>query len=236
MIILSIRTRMRKVSNHFAPFTTTTSLVAVRDQDRSEQHAFQGAMVTTKTTIQLFHWSEALSNISKDASTRSNVIDRRLQVDGHTKPSVDKYCDAAETTIKLNSGKPQRVPRLSTRSSVDLTSFRHRARKDIKVAWSFFVLVMVFAVCWIPYEIVDLMSSGCHYCVNKDLYEFTIWLLWFNSTINPVLYPILHRRFREAAACVIAGYVGVVGLRPVENERFSQKVILESKIFPEWAK
>ncbi|KAI3378753.1 hypothetical protein SNEBB_010392 [Seison nebaliae] len=45
---------------------------------------------------------------------------------------------------------------------------------------------------------VKIVTHKTKSCINEDLYEFSFWLLWFNSTINPILYPYLHVRFRKA--------------------------------------
>ncbi|XP_046335100.2 histamine H3 receptor-like [Haliotis rufescens] len=70
--------------------------------------------------------------------------------------------------------------------------------KDKKAARSLFILVLVFGICWMPYEVCALISSVCADCINPVFFEFTFWMLWVNSTINPILYPLLHKRFRDA--------------------------------------
>lgn len=70
--------------------------------------------------------------------------------------------------------------------------------RDRKAAKSLFILVLTFGMCWMPFEITALVSTICGGCVNPTWYEVTFWLLWINSTINPVLYPLLHSRYRRA--------------------------------------
>ena len=70
--------------------------------------------------------------------------------------------------------------------------------RDRKAARSLFILVFIFALCWLPYEVLALISAVCPTCINPVLFEVSFWLLWLNSTINPILYPLLHRRFRDA--------------------------------------
>ncbi len=49
-----------------------------------------------------------------------------------------------------------------------------------------------------PYTILTLIKPVYPEFVNDILYEFTFWLLWFNSTLNPIIYPFLHIDFRNA--------------------------------------
>ncbi|PVD22875.1 hypothetical protein C0Q70_16134 [Pomacea canaliculata] len=184
----------------------------MRDQGLSEKRARRVKILTIQSPRQLSARGSKISSGSQEDITTNDVVDLTSEVKGHTQSFVDDTGDAEDATTKLNSSRAQpgsmasSADRRSVKSSgLPMLLPRCRARKDIRVALSLFVLVLVFTICWIPYEIIALVMVGCHDCVNKDLYAFSSWLLWFNSTINPVLYLILHTRFREAAAIVIAG-------------------------------
>ncbi len=70
--------------------------------------------------------------------------------------------------------------------------------RDRKTARSLAVLVIVYAITWLPYEVCAIIRSLCRPCIPGLLYELAFWLLWINSTINPVLYPLLQTKFRDA--------------------------------------
>ncbi|XP_048886278.1 histamine H3 receptor [Brienomyrus brachyistius] len=76
---------------------------------------------------------------------------------------------------------------------------RFRLSRDKKVAKSLAVIVCVFGLCWAPYTLLMIIRAACHgQCVQHYLYETSFWLLWINSSINPVLYPLCHTNFRRA--------------------------------------
>uniref|UniRef100_A0A8C3SA59 G-protein coupled receptors family 1 profile domain-containing protein n=2 Tax=Chelydra serpentina TaxID=8475 RepID=A0A8C3SA59_CHESE len=76
---------------------------------------------------------------------------------------------------------------------------RSKLNRNKKIAKSLAIIVCVFAICWAPYSLLMIISAACYgECVNKFLYEITFWLLWFNSSVNPFLYPLCHVRFRKA--------------------------------------
>ncbi|XP_070809137.1 histamine H3 receptor-like [Pituophis catenifer annectens] len=76
---------------------------------------------------------------------------------------------------------------------------RFRLSRDKKIAKSLAIVVCIFAVCWAPYTLLMIIRAGCHgRCIHHDLYEVSFWLLWLNSAINPVLYPLCHISFRKA--------------------------------------
>ncbi|KAJ8343672.1 hypothetical protein SKAU_G00310010 [Synaphobranchus kaupii] len=74
-----------------------------------------------------------------------------------------------------------------------------RLSRDKKVAKSLAVIVCVFGLCWAPYTLLMIIRAACHgQCVQHYLYEISFWLLWINSSINPVLYPLCHSGFKRA--------------------------------------
>ncbi|KAL3868888.1 hypothetical protein ACJMK2_041644 [Sinanodonta woodiana] len=87
--------------------------------------------------------------------------------------------------------------------------------KDQKAATSLFIIVFVFGICWMPYEIAALIRSVCFDCVGDVEFEITFWLLWINSTINPFLYPFLHSRYRRAFNKLTRCHRNSVGPYPI---------------------
>ncbi|OCT76721.1 histamine H3 receptor [Xenopus laevis] len=71
--------------------------------------------------------------------------------------------------------------------------------RDKKVAKSLSVLVCIFAICWAPYTFLMSIRAACHgNCIHIYWYDITFWLLWTNSAINPIIYPLCHKGFRKA--------------------------------------
>ncbi|XP_009088848.2 histamine H3 receptor-like [Serinus canaria] len=112
-----------------------------------------------------------------------------LQVDVKTRPPRNGFCKATESL-----GQPS--------SKVDVANImanRFRLSRDKRVAKSLAVIVCVFGLCWAPYTLLMIIRAACHgHCVHYSLYEISFWLLWVNSAINPVLYPLCHMSFRKA--------------------------------------
>ncbi|XP_073406907.1 histamine H3 receptor-like [Dendrobates tinctorius] len=100
--------------------------------------------------------------------------------------------------------KPNRSQSVSTpQSNIHIIKLSH----DKKIAKSLFILVCVFCICWAPYSLLMTIRAACHdYCIASYWYEITFWLLWINSSINPILYPLCHSSFRSAFIKVISKY------------------------------
>ncbi|XP_031289377.2 histamine H3 receptor [Camelus dromedarius] len=76
---------------------------------------------------------------------------------------------------------------------------RFRLSRDKKVAKSLAVIVSIFGLCWAPYTLLMIIRAACHgHCIPDYWYETSFWLLWANSAVNPVLYPLCHHSFRRA--------------------------------------
>uniref|UniRef100_A0A8C8ZEF6 Histamine receptor H4 n=1 Tax=Prolemur simus TaxID=1328070 RepID=A0A8C8ZEF6_PROSS len=69
-----------------------------------------------------------------------------------------------------------------------------------KLAKSLAILLIVFAICWAPYSLFTIvLSTYSQETRPKSLsYEIAFWLQWFNSFVNPFLYPLCHKRFQKA--------------------------------------
>ncbi|XP_012870325.1 PREDICTED: histamine H4 receptor [Dipodomys ordii] len=72
-----------------------------------------------------------------------------------------------------------------------------RARK---LAKSLAILLSAFAVCWAPYSLSTIILSIYPQRERGKAvwYKFVFWLQWFNSFVNPILYPLCHKRFQKS--------------------------------------
>ncbi|NXT78040.1 HRH3 protein, partial [Zapornia atra] len=112
-----------------------------------------------------------------------------LQVEVKTEPHRNGFYKATESICNTTS----RVDIANTMAN------RFRLSRDKRVAKSLAIIVCVFGLCWAPYTLLMIIRAACHgQCVQYSLYETSFWLLWVNSAINPVLYPLCHISFRKA--------------------------------------
>ncbi|XP_033737652.1 histamine H3 receptor-like [Pecten maximus] len=104
----------------------------------------------------------------------------------------------AQTPAQTNAGTEQGNAKPTEQTKGGNSTNNKTLQQDRKAARSLFILVLTFGVCWMPFEVTALVSTICGGCVEPIFFEVTFWLLWINSTINPVLYPLLHPRYRRA--------------------------------------
>ncbi|XP_075022759.1 histamine H3 receptor [Calonectris borealis] len=116
------------------------------------------------------------------------------------------------STSTESSGKPKCCNKKSCKNSASTLSLekrmktvsqsmtqRFRLSRDKKVAKSLAIIVGIFGICWAPYTLLMIIRAGCHgHCISDYWYETSFWLLWINSAVNPILYPLCHYSFRRA--------------------------------------
>ncbi|KAG7322684.1 hypothetical protein KOW79_014030 [Hemibagrus wyckioides] len=83
-----------------------------------------------------------------------------------------------------------------TRSS---TSLRGATLREHKATMTLAAVLGVFIVCWLPY-IVFFTCMGLRRETEppRVAHSVVLWLGYFNSALNPILYPALNRDFRHA--------------------------------------
>ncbi|MBN3288411.1 ADA1A protein, partial [Polyodon spathula] len=86
-------------------------------------------------------------------------------------------------------------------------SFRiHKFSKEKKAAKTLGIVVGVFTLCWLPFFVVlPLGSFFPQYKPPEDLFKVIFWLGYFNSCINPIIYPCFSQEFKRAFKCILMG-------------------------------
>ena len=65
------------------------------------------------------------------------------------------------------------------------------------------LVIACYIYCWGPYSVMWPLIAYCPECVPLPLYHYTFWVAILNSAINPCLYFISNKDFREAFVVVI---------------------------------
>ncbi|XP_023725561.1 5-hydroxytryptamine receptor [Cryptotermes secundus] len=80
------------------------------------------------------------------------------------------------------------------------------AKRERKAAKTLAIITGAFVVCWLPFFILALLMPLCDACyINDYMQSFFLWLGYFNSTLNPVIYTIFSPEFRQAFKRILCG-------------------------------
>ncbi len=165
-------------------------------------------------------------NVSRQPLDRSDKVvrdsghSRHLHCYRSSKPS--KQADSPSTPFCLNIGtkeaqgrEPRSVrwwccrssaPRAASASSSSsaprLRVHQHNPNvvlaKEKKAARQLGVIVGAFILCWLPYFTLFIVVSYCKECVDQTLFDTSVWFGYFNSSLNPILYPLCNANFKRA--------------------------------------
>ncbi|XP_071959581.1 histamine H4 receptor-like [Antedon mediterranea] len=69
--------------------------------------------------------------------------------------------------------------------------------KHRRAAKNLSILVSAFLICRLPLYIISITSVTCDDCVSNTVWELVNYVLWCNSTINPLLYAITKPIFKN---------------------------------------
>ncbi|XP_020367354.1 alpha-1A adrenergic receptor-like [Rhincodon typus] len=111
----------------------------------------------------------------------------------------EKRADPLDQTQSHPQG---RGTQLKTQFSVLLLKFRRQK----KAAKTLGIVVGGFILCWLPFFVVlPLGSFFPKYKAPETIFKITFWLGYFNSCINPIIYPAANKEFRKAFQNILKG-------------------------------
>ena len=173
-----------------------------------EELMIEDGMLATKpsTSIRISLPIETETKLST-SSSRSNLCTRLKRI---LFPSSH---NSSTRTSESSIGRPHRslfvwrtsslgFSRQNTSSNPTEQRTGRRLRRDKRAATSLLILVLVFMLFLLPYVVVvvvgNLFSIEFLSDTNGQVYSAAFWLLWLNSTVNPILYPFIQPKFRDA--------------------------------------
>lgn len=80
------------------------------------------------------------------------------------------------------------------------------SKRERKAAKTLAIITGAFVICWLPFFIMAILLSAYNPDgFNKYVIAFFLWLGYFNSTLNPIIYTIFSPEFRHAFKRILCG-------------------------------
>ncbi|XP_066506531.1 trace amine-associated receptor 13c-like [Hoplias malabaricus] len=73
---------------------------------------------------------------------------------------------------------------------------------ETKAAKTLGIVIFVYLTCWIPYFISALTAENI--TSVSVVWIVSAWLIYINSSMNPLIYAILYSWFRESVRCILS--------------------------------
>ena len=141
--------------------------------------------------IKVFHkirlQMKGVSDHSLALSTATNVEDRTLTNSNVTENfSIDSSVPGA---VSQSVSRQQRSQVKQGNSNFE------KRRKSVRLLATY---VVVFLICWIPFNVMILIDTLCSKCsVSVNVYVACVYILDINSLLNPIIYTIRNPIFRQ---------------------------------------
>jgi hypothetical protein len=127
------------------------------------------------------------TTLNTDSSNqRSNLI--RKQMPSNNNGKLENQMD-----FNSKSKLQQQVKEAANNSNNNnRKGFMNKQEKAFK---QLAAIVIGFTICFLPYFTIFLIVPFCENCVSDDVFTVSVWLGYLNSTINPFLYALSHKKF-----------------------------------------
>lgn len=74
-----------------------------------------------------------------------------------------------------------------------------------RVAWILLLLAFLFAICWLPYNLMMLLLDTNSSITVPELTQYVLFLGHFNSALNPIIYCAMSKNFRRSVRHLLSG-------------------------------
>lgn len=189
--------------------STTTMDIVEEEQDeqpasgkQEETTAFTISKAKEETPVTLqnhAHNPLVSNNVSPEKSSTATTNNGSASHQSHMSD-----ISRVEILTKENPVCPASVDKLIPSRKEKKESLE--AKRERKAAKTLAIITGAFVMCWLPFFILALLMPLCPQCdISQFVVSFFLWLGYFNSTLNPVIYTIFSPEFRQAFKRILCG-------------------------------
>ncbi|XP_075815382.1 trace amine-associated receptor 7e [Microtus pennsylvanicus] len=102
----------------------------------------------------------------------------------------------------------QKIEKMSDQTAKVSDSYKDRvARRERKAAKTLGIAVAAFLLSWLPYFIDSIIDAFLGFITPTYVYEILVWIAYYNSAMNPLIYAFFYPWFRKAIKLIATGRV-----------------------------
>lgn len=127
---------------------------------------------------------------------------QQQQIQNKRNNQVPSLINQAQQQQQANKKPTSILAKKKTPNANDTSSKRER-----KAAKTLAIITGAFVVCWMPFFVIAVWLPVCgdQCSISPVIISLFLWLGYFNSTLNPILYTIFNQDFRNAFKRILCG-------------------------------
>lgn len=141
------------------------------------------------------------ANHQPHSMLKNNTMVNTNMASSHPEPSIQSQSQMQPQKFVPTGGVINPHTQVKTRKET------LEAKRERKAAKTLAIITGAFVVCWLPFFLMALILPLCgETCsINDKIAALFLWLGYFNSTLNPVIYTIFSPEFRQAFKRILFG-------------------------------
>lgn len=183
-----------------------SQITEIQDHPKDNQKLTTGnLMATTRFSCASIAQTQTQTQ-TQAGSMPSSPVQRNQKLTIST-PNDSSHRSPSET---IKSEQKQRHVSIRSQSNASKSKSRKEtleAKRERKAAKTLAIITGAFVICWLPFFLMALILPLCgKSCeMNDKIAALFLWLGYFNSTLNPVIYTIFSPVFRQAFKRILFG-------------------------------